>query len=90
MYVIVMWLITALITWFGLSAIMFVFSMGNFSSIGPYKKQYWKWSILLSIYITIPVIGWLIGIMHVSYAWNKKPKVESETYLVKNENEKKD
>jgi hypothetical protein len=42
MYVIVMWFVTALITWFGLSAIMFVFSMGNFSSIEPYKKQYWK------------------------------------------------
>lgn len=75
----ILWPLAAFFTWVILSMIMFVFSMGQFSCLegAAYRKQYWKWSILLSIYITIPVIGWLIGMMHVSYAWNKSaPKTK--------------
>lgn len=73
MQLFILWPLTAFITWIGLSAIMFVFSMGQFSALegATFKKQYWKWSILLSIYITIPIIGWIVGMLHVSYAWNK-------------------
>ncbi len=74
MIAIIGWLFTTFLVWLGISAVMFVFSMGTFSSIGPHKKSYWKWSILLSIYATIPIVGWIVGFMHVSYAWNKMGK----------------
>ena len=72
MQYIILWPVTVFFTWIGLSVVMFVFSMGQFSALegATFRKQYWKWSILLSIYITIPVIGWIVGLMHVSHAWN--------------------
>ena len=74
MIAIIGWLFTTFLVWIMISMVMFVFSMGTVSSIGPEKKLYWKWSILLSIYATIPFIGWIVGFMHVSYAWNKTKK----------------
>lgn len=82
MQYVILWPITVFITWIILSAIMFVFSMGQFSPLegATYRKQYYKWSILLSIYLTIPVIGWFIGFIHVKYAWKKsEPKTTTLT-----------
>lgn len=73
MQYVILWPLTVFFTWIGVSFVMFVFSMGQLSALegAAFQKQYWKWSILSSIYLTIPVIGWLIGFMHVSYSWNK-------------------
>ena len=78
MYVI-LWLLGVFAVWLLISGIMFVFSMGQFSPLegAAYNKQYWKWSILLSILTMIPFIGWIIGYSMVSSALsNKAPTSE--------------
>lgn len=67
-------LIIAPLVWLIISAIMFVFSMGTCSPLqgAPHRKMYWKWSILLTIYICMPVVGWIAGFIHIYLALGRK------------------
>jgi hypothetical protein len=69
----ILWMVSALGTWLTLSIAMIALSLG---ALGPFKSSkyrgpYWKWSLLLTFYFTVPVIGWVAGFIHLAYAANR-------------------
>ena len=73
------WLLSVFATWILISIFMFLFTMGSMSPLdnAPMKKDYWKWSILLSIYFNVPIIGWIFGFFHVKYALEENKKTSN-------------
>ncbi len=67
------WLLMVAGVWMVVSLIMFVFSMGQFSPLdgARFQNYYWKWSILIAVYLSIPFIGWLAGAIHLKSSFSK-------------------
>lgn len=79
------WMVSAIGTWLTISFAMIVFSLG---ALGPfknskYRRPYWKWSLLTTFYLTVPVIGWLAGFIHVAYAINRHTEEQKQADAAK-------
>ena len=76
----ILWVMGVFACWLLISGIMFVFSMGQLSALegAGYNKQYWKWSILLSILTMIPFLGWIIGYSMLSAELKRSPAIIKE------------
>lgn len=71
-----LWLASAFSVWLVITLIMFLFTMGAMSPIdgAPYRKQYWKYSLLGTFYVTVPIIGWIVGAIHMYLIFKNKDK----------------
>lgn len=67
------WFISALGTWMTLSLAMIVLSLGQLApfKFSKHRRAYWKWSLLVTFYLTVPVVGWIAGFIHLAYAANR-------------------
>lgn len=67
------WLGSVMFTWFILSLGMFIFSMGHMSWIkgSRFHSSYWKWSILGAFYLNVPILGWGLGVWHLTHCVKK-------------------
>ncbi len=68
-------LIALFFVWIIVSTMMFIMTLGAVSVLNPSgRKTFWKWSLLLTFYIGVPIIGWMIGLVHL-WVIVGKPKV---------------
>jgi hypothetical protein len=81
----IVWSISALCTWLTLSLAMIVLSLGELAPFksSKYRRSYWKWSLLLTFYFTVPVIGWVAGFIHLAYAANRYMEAKKQADAAK-------